>query len=353
MIITLGKQYKLYSLLSLLLLAGCKTDYADQQTQQTTARKLVTVHKLTAKQSPLPITTSGILQSDKEPTLAFKIGGIVDKILVSKGQTVSKGQLLTQLDLSEINAQVNKAKNNFQKAERDLKRVTNLFEDSVATLEQKQDARTNYEVKQAHLEIASFNQKYAKIVAPVSGKILERYIEQGELVNAGQPILKLATSGKVGSQVITVGLTDTDITNISLGDSATVSFDPFPGKIYFATVTEIAESAHSATGTFSVELTLNKNYYKELKNGFVGKVKVYPSQSKPYFQIPITSIVEADKKFANVFITTDHSTVQKYQLKVDRIFSNFFTSSDSLLASNQWVVLSGASYLAENDSIKY
>jgi len=97
------------------------------------------------------IHTSGKLFSEAEMKLSFKIGGIIEEIFVDEGQQVHKGKLLAKLDQAEIEAQVNQAKNAFEKANRDRDRVYKLYEDSVATLEQLQDATTGLEIVKSNL----------------------------------------------------------------------------------------------------------------------------------------------------------------------------------------------------------
>ncbi len=80
-----------------------------------------------------PILASGLVASASEARLAFKTGGVIDRILVKEGQTVVRGQLLATLNLTEISAQVNQAKEGVAKAERDLNRVKNLYADSVVS----------------------------------------------------------------------------------------------------------------------------------------------------------------------------------------------------------------------------
>ena len=87
----------------------------------------VTLSSITNEKVSLPVIGSGLINSDTEATLSFKIGGVIQKIFVEEGQKVTKGQLLAQLDLTEINAKVTQAKNANDKAKRDLTRVKNLY----------------------------------------------------------------------------------------------------------------------------------------------------------------------------------------------------------------------------------
>ncbi|WKN43381.1 efflux RND transporter periplasmic adaptor subunit [Tunicatimonas pelagia] len=335
----------------LLGLASCKQEYAPQNEAAQTTTKRVVVQELTPDSEPITLIASGVLASESEMNLSFKIGGIVQAVLVQEGQSVKKGQLLAKLNLAEINAQVSQARNAFKKAERDLQRAENLYRDTVATLEQKQNAETAYEVAQANLEIAEFNQRYATVVAPVTGKILKKMVEASELISPGQPSFVLGSSGTQGAQVIKIGLADQDIVQVALGDSAQINFDAFPQRNYPARVTEVAEAANPATGTFEVELTLDAQYYPELKNGFVGKVALYPSLTPSHIKIPMAALVEGDQRQATVFVSTDRQTVKRQRLPVSSIHSNYFTVTEGTVQPSTWVVLDGNAYLNDLDSI--
>lgn len=334
-------------------LSGCKKNYVQEEDLGKPNVKRVRVKELVPTQAPIAIVASGVLASESEMTLSFKIGGVVEAVVVDEGQYVRQGQLLAKLDLAEINAQVVQARNNFDKTKRDLRRVESLYADTVATLEQKQDAHTAFKVAQAALDIAEFNLRYAKIVAPVNGKVLKRSVEPNELVSAGQPLFVLGSSGNRGAQVINIGLADEDVVKVALQDTASLAFDAFPGKKYGARVTEISEAANPATGTFSIELTLEGQYSSELKNGFVAKVSLFPSGVVPYYNIPMTALVEGDQKWAKVYLTNDKKTVYGEVLPVSGIHEDYFTVSQDLgILQPAWVVLEGGAYLREKDTIE-
>ena len=337
--------------LVLLSLASCKQEYAQNAQPTKTTAKRVAVQELVSDSKPIALIASGVLASESEMNLSFKVGGIVQSVLVREGQSVQRGQLLARLDLAEINAQVSQARNALKKAERDLQRAENLYRDTVATLEQKQNAETAYEVAQANLEIAEFNQRYATVVAPVTGKILKKMVEPSELVSPGQPLFVLGSSGRQGAQVIKIGLADQDIVQVALGDSANIGFDAFPQRTYPGRVTEVAEAANPATGTFEVELTLDEQFYPELKNGFVGKVSLFPSLTLGHIRIPMAALVEGDKKAATVFVSTDRKTVKRQKLPITSIHSDYFTVNETVVQPTTWVVLDGNAYLNDLDTI--
>ena len=125
----------------------------------TVSENIVNVKILEAQKvsTRVPVICSGKLSAKSEAKLSFKIGGIIDRIFVSEGSSVSKGQLLARLNLSEIQAKVDQASLAMEKAQRDYDRVKSLYEDSVATLEQFQDVTTQLDLAIANLKISKFN----------------------------------------------------------------------------------------------------------------------------------------------------------------------------------------------------
>ncbi len=331
---------------------ACKKQYADiVEVEPTVAYKKVRIEKLSEKNGGTPIVATGILSSKEEITLSFKTGGIVRRLTVDEGQAIVKGQILASLDLSEINAQFVSAKNALDKADRDLERATNLYKDTVGTLEQKQNAQTAKEIAKADFEIASFNRNYSIVNAPVTGKVLIRYVEKGELVFPGQPIYRVAKLGSNGSQILRLGLSDKDITKVALEDNATVLFDAFEGKSFPAQIIEIAESSNSKTGLFEVELAFD-SFYPELKNGLIGKVKIIPSKAEKTYDIPMDALVEGKDSQATVFFTTNGETVDKATVQVLDIRSDYFTVKSSTIPQNALIIKEGAPFLKPNDSIQ-
>src|SRR6266540_2193332 len=163
-----------------------------------------------------PVTASGTLGPKEEVTLSFKVGGVVSGRFVDEGRAVRAGDTLAELDLSEIDAAVTRARSAAEKAKRDLARARRLYADSVATLEQAQNAQTGRDVAHAELETTLFNRRYAVIVAPASGLILRRSAEPGELVQAGKAILTLGSHAR--GVVMRAWLADREVVRIRRGD---------------------------------------------------------------------------------------------------------------------------------------
>src|SRR5690606_14577416 len=178
------------------LLAACSSKpAADQPETATTAAPLNTFYVRTApvEQSALDdaISVTALVQSDTEAKPGFKTGGVIAKTYVKEGDVVRKGQLIATLIMTEIEAQAMQAKLAVDKAQRDLQRVKNLYADSIATLEQLQNATTALDVAMKAQQIAEFNVAYSEVRSPIDGKVIQQLLREGEIAAPGMPVFYL------------------------------------------------------------------------------------------------------------------------------------------------------------------
>ena len=346
------KKYLVFLLLPLVFFS-CKQDVesAASVADKIDKRTLVEFGKVEQRTEAVPINAIGRLASDKEVRLSFKIGGYIEYMNTDEGKRVQKGQLLASLRTTEIDAQVRKAQKALDKNQRDLQRIQKMYAEEAATLENVQDLTTAVEVAQADLEIAIFNQKYAQISSPVSGRVLKRLAEPNELVGPGQPVFLIASSeGK--SFVMKVALSDRDIARVNYGDKAVAQFDAFPNENFNGQVTLVAESADPRTGTFEVDLGIAAKG-KRLRNGYIGRVEITPKSTRPYFTIPMEALVEANDQFITVFVPTNNDqTVKEMQVKPLYIYSDYVAIEAPENDDFTRVVTKGAPYLIDGDSIR-
>ena len=299
---------------------------------------------------PIPIYAIGRVQSDTDIKLSFKIGGIISSLEVKEGQYVKKGTLLGTIRTNEIDAQVLKAKRALEKAKRDLSRVEKMYNDGAATLENVQDLTTMLEVSQADLAIAQFNQQYAKVVSPVSGRILQRLAEPNELIGPGQPIYILSSSSG-SNYIMTASLSDREINRVNYKDRVEVEFDAFPGITIDGTISQINESADPRTGTFNIEVSLVENKNR-IRNGTIGRINILPENLHNLGRIPIEAVVETKNNNVVVFSPIENDTIaREWSAKPLRIIDNFvLVDSDEIRFPN--VITDGASYLLDGDKIQ-
>jgi RND family efflux transporter MFP subunit len=295
------------------------------------------------------ILAAGTLGAKEELPLAFKIGGIVARVAVDAGQAVRAGSVLAELAPTEIAAEVEKARQGRAKAERDLARVKSLYRDSVATLEQLQDATTQFEVAASNLKIAEFNRQYSVIRAGTDGVILKRMVEPGQLVSPGATVLLFRTDRR--GVVLRAALPDRDAVTVRIGDTASVRFDAYPGERFRGRVAQIAAAATQGTGTYEVEIAL-EGRGSGLVSGLVGHVAIAPRSSSLVPSVPVEALLEAHGDSATLFTLSDDSTtVTRRRVRVGPLDGARVTVLDGL-AGGQRVVTAGAEWLADGVKVR-
>jgi RND family efflux transporter MFP subunit len=269
--------------------------------------------------------------------------------LVEENQAVRPGQVLATLNLTEIEAGVRQAELAVEKAERDLKRAGKLYKDSVATLEQFQNAQTGLDVAKKQLEAAAFNKQYAQITALHAGVVSKKLANPGQVVGPGTPVLQTTGAG-ADSWRLRVGLSDREWSKVQVGNSATVETDLPGAKEIPAHIIRKAEVADPINGTYSIELAPNKPV-QNLANGLFGKAIIHPKDGVGLVRVPYSALLDGDKGTAFVYITPDGKTVYKRQVTIAAIEREEALIGSGLKAGDQ-IIVSGSPYLAEGSAIK-
>jgi RND family efflux transporter MFP subunit len=211
-----------------------------------------------------------------------------------------------------------------------------------------QDAETAVRVAHANVEIAKFNLQHSKIYAPADGKILKRFVEENELIAAGNPVFIFGSSGR--EWIVRVGITDKDIIRVQKNDSALIKFDTYPGIQFQAYVSEVAESADRNTGTFELEIEIPQSRYR-LISGFVAKADIYPSKKENYHLIPIESLVEAKADYGLVYaLRNQTNTADRIPIQIGHVFGDQVAVSSGLEEISH-VITDGAAYLTDGSLI--
>lgn len=339
-----------FSLLSLTLLLSCSTKkQADQplRPDDLVPVRLLALQELSAQRT-IPVT--GYLSTQDQLRLSFKTGGVVERMFVKEGDIVRKGQVLASIRPTEINALAEQAQLGFQKATRDFERAKALYADSVATLEQFQNAKTALEVAQQQVNQARFNQGFVRLIAPENGVVLRKLKNDGELSGPGEPVVVIGTATNQKGWILSTSVTDKEWSALHPGDSAVVTLEAMPDKTFRGTLTKKAIAADPMNGSFAIELSVNLGGQPGAA-GMFGRALIQTGQSASGFPVPYDALLEADGKSAYVFVTSDQKTVRKVKVLIDQIGDDQVRILSGL-ESYPFVVVSGSPYLRDGSAIK-
>ena len=341
-------KYLFSSFVLIFFLSACAKKQVEETNMATDVIpvKIIQINQEAVGQS---IHASGVFTTEDETYLGFKIGGIIQNIMVKEGDAIKAGQLLATLNLTEIKSQVQQAQIGVEKAERDFKRAGNLYKDSVATLEQFQNSKTALDMARQQISVLKFNQNYAEIRALKSGYVLKKLANDGQVVGPGTPILMV--NGATNNWVLKVGLSDQDWASVSIGDQATVTIDTEKDQNFSATIRAKSEGVDPITGTLWVTLKTNGIPAKKIALGIFGKANIQPKKKINAWVIPFDAVVEGNENEGFIFITKDEKTAEKIRVKISGIAHGKVYVTQGL-EDVKGIITSGNAYLNAGSAIK-
>ena len=308
----------------------------------------VKTYLLQQSEKVILVSTSGLITTENEARYAFKIGGVIDQIVVQEGQSFTRGSLLASLRIDEIESGFMQAKLGMEKAARDLGRITNLYKDSVATLEQLQNTQTAYDIAKMQLDAVAFNKEFASIYAVSDGFVTKKLANVGEIILEGTPVLAINDTD-ADAWVLKAGLSDRDWTLVALGDSVTVNFDAFPFLEVNGIVIRKSQAADQSSGSFQVEIKLDMGTLQPAI-GMFGKAVIFTRAVQKYHTIPYDALVEADGKKAFVFVPVGGNTVRRKAIEIAS-FDDEMVQVKAGLEDIREIVQTNSAFLNERSTI--
>ncbi|CAH9065288.1 Multidrug resistance protein MdtA [Pseudoalteromonas sp. CIP111854] len=309
----------------LILLTGCQESKQPQNEREIVRPvKLVTVAN--SEFSDIRNFPAEVV-ANQGSYLAFRVNGELMAFPVLAGQEVVKGQLLAKLDPEDFLLQLEQRKAQYELASSQLARVNSLYQKSIASKSEYDQALANKQVAESALKIAQTNLQNSELRAPFSGTIAKVFVKNFENVVAKQNILRLETRDMM-DVVIQVPEKLVARVDKELDYHPSVVFDGYPDKSYELTIKEWDTQADPATLSYKVVFTLPIPEDFNLFAGMTGHVyidrsKITHSPAKKLL-VPISAVfshtTESTSDSANVWVFDESSqTVSKQAVSVGKM----------------------------------
>ena len=168
-----------------------------KQIQEEKKSSSVLVKTLTVgnKDSVEYVKYSGVINSEKEVTIAFKVNGQIAFLPENEGMSFRKGSIIATLDKHDFEVQYNAAKAVFEQSEKETKRIQALFENNTVSPNDYEKVIAANKVAEAKFNAAEDALRYTEIKAPFDCFISDIFKNSGEIVSAGMPVLLLKQEG--------------------------------------------------------------------------------------------------------------------------------------------------------------
>jgi len=291
-------------------------------------------------------TYSGEVRARYETQLAFRVGGKIIERLVDAGTQVKAGQALMRLDPGDTGLQLGSAEAQYQLAEADAKRYRELRSKGFVSQSALDAKETALQAAAAQAGLARNQSAYATLHADHAGVIAATLAETGQVVNAGQPVLRLAQDGE---REVEIAIPESQLANLKTGAAAeivllTAGAAPLTGRLR-----ELAPAADPASRTYAARVALAQAS-PNVALGMTARVRFAANRKSDGLLIPLTAIFQQGKQVA-VWIVAADRTVSLRPVQVAAYRDDGAVIAGGLAAGER-IVSNGVHRLAVGEKIR-
>ena len=248
------------------------------------------------------ITATGTIEPVTSVTVGTQVSGIVAHLYVDYNSEVRRGQVIAELDKTNLMSELNTAKANLNSVQSALNyqsanfnRYKTLFEKGLVSADEFESARLSYQqanqqVAQARENVkrAQTNLGYATITSPIDGIVLSKSVEEGQTVAASFSTPELFTIAQdlTNMQVI-ADIDEADIGGVKAGQRVTFSVDAFPDDTFQGTVKQVRQQATTESNVVTYEVVISApNNDLKLKPGLTANVTIFTLEKSDVLAVP-------------------------------------------------------------------
>lgn len=240
------------------------------------------------------VTATGTIETVTSVTVGTQVSGIVNKLYVDYNSQVKKGQVIAELDKTNLLSELNTAKANLASAQSSLnyqaanmERYKTLYKKGLVSADEYENALLTY--RQAKEQVASSKENvqraqtnlgYATITSPIDGTVISKSVEEGQTVAASFNTPELFTIAKdLTNMQVVANVDEADIGGVKEGDRVTFTVDAYPDDTFEGTVKQVRLEATTTNNVVTYEVVISApNADLKLKPGLTANVTIYTQE---------------------------------------------------------------------------
>ena len=252
------------------------------------------------------ITATGTIEPVTEVEVGTQVSGIIDRIYVDYNSEVHKGQIIAELDKTNLLSELASAQSNLNNSQASLtyqsanyKRYKALYEKGLVSANDYENAKLSYEqavqqvkVQQQNVQKAQTNLGYATITSPIDGIVLSKEVEEGQTVASAMttPTLFIIAQDLTDMRVI-ADIDEADIGGVKEGQRVSFTVDAFPDDTFEGKVTQVRQEATTESNVVTYEVVISApNEHLKLKPGLTANVTIYTLERNGVLAVPSRAI---------------------------------------------------------------
>ena len=248
------------------------------------------------------ITATGNIEPVTSVTVGTQVSGIVSRLYVDYNSVVKKGQVIAELDKTNLISELNAQKANLSSAESTLNyrqsnynRYKTLYEKGLVSADDYENARLQYQTAlqqvnsaKESVQRAQTNLGYATITSPIDGVVLSKSVEEGQTVASSfnTPELFVIAQDLTDMRVI-ADIDEADIGGVQEGQRVSFTVDAFPEDSFEGRVTQVRQQAATSSNVVTYEVVISApNADLKLKPGLTANVTIYTLELNNVLAVP-------------------------------------------------------------------
>ena len=252
------------------------------------------------------ITATGTIEPVTEVEVGTQVSGIIDRIYVDYNSEVHKGQIIAELDKTNLLSELASAQSNLNNSQASLtyqtanyKRFKALYEKGLVSANDYENAKLSYEqavqqvkVQQQNVQKAQTNLGYATITSPIDGIVLSKEVEEGQTVASAMttPTLFIIAQDLTDMRVI-ADIDEADIGGVKEGQRVSFTVDAFPDDTFEGKVTQVRQEATTESNVVTYEVVISApNEHLKLKPGLPANDTIYTLERNGVLAVPSRAI---------------------------------------------------------------
>ena len=252
------------------------------------------------------ITATGTIEPVTSVTVGTQVSGIVSHLYVDYNSIVKKGQVIAELDRTNLISELNTAKANLSSAQSSLNyqlsnynRYKELHDKGLVSADEFESARLQYlqakeqvNSSKENVQKAQTNLGYATITSPIDGVILSKSVEEGQTVAASfnTPELFVIAQDLTNMRVI-ADIDEADIGGVKEGQRVSFTVDAFPDDQFEGAVTQVRQQATTESNVVTYEVVISApNNDLKLKPGLTANVTIYTLEKNDVLAVPAKAL---------------------------------------------------------------
>lgn len=240
------------------------------------------------------VTATGTIEAVTSVTVGTQVSGIVNKLYVDYNSQVKKGQVIAELDKTNLLSELNTAKANMASAQSQLnyqsanmKRYQTLYQKGLVSADDYENALLTYRqtkeqvaTSKEQVQRAQTNLGYATITSPIDGTVISKSVEEGQTVAASFNTPELFTIAKdLTNMQVVADVDEADIGGVKEGDRVTFTVDAYPDDTFEGTVKQVRLQATTTNNVVTYEVVISaQNADLKLKPGLTANVTIYTQE---------------------------------------------------------------------------